>query len=259
MKAIKYSIAILLGVSLVACSTKKSAYLKEGEKSAEEVAPTRAEIDSISYLLGVDFGSFVKGNRIGDNLNMNLIKKGIADALKATGTPQDSTYGKQFRIDPKLMQEVAQRYMEKRQEQIKCTNRDTEREFLAGLEKDKELKVKDSVYYKIEVPGNEVKPSAEDTLVCRYKLTKSNGELIQEITADQEPAEFPVSGLVKGFVSGVSLIGEGGKIKLYIPSSLGYGVEGNPYMGMEPYTTLVFDVAIEKVKKFIPKEEEATK
>ena len=57
--------------------------------------------------------------------------------------------------------------------------------------------------------------------------------------------------VVKGWAEGISLIGVGGKETLYIPSELGYGEQGN--QGIEPNSTLVFDVQLDSVKAFVEK------
>ena len=59
--------------------------------------------------------------------------------------------------------------------------------------------------------------------------------------------------VIKGWTEGLQLIGEGGKIKLFVPSELGYGENGT--RGIEPNSTLVFDIELIKVCKFVPKEE----
>ena len=63
--------------------------------------------------------------------------------------------------------------------------------------------------------------------------------------------------VVKGWTEGLQLIGEGGKIKLFIPSSLGYGERGNS--GIEPNTPLCFDVTLQSVKPFVEKPAEPAK
>ena len=53
--------------------------------------------------------------------------------------------------------------------------------------------------------------------------------------------------VIKGWTEGLQLIGEGGKIKLYIPADLAYGENGS--RGIEPNSALIFDVDLVKVGK----------
>ena len=59
--------------------------------------------------------------------------------------------------------------------------------------------------------------------------------------------------VVKGWTEGLQLIGEGGKIELYIPAELGYGSRAMGEIG--PNSTLIFDIDLVKVGK-VPAEEE---
>ncbi len=61
--------------------------------------------------------------------------------------------------------------------------------------------------------------------------------------------------VIKGWTEGMQLVGEGGKIRLFVPSELGYGENGN--RNIEPNSTLIFDVELVKVNKVAPKEEAA--
>ena len=77
------------------------------------------------------------------------------------------------------------------------------------------------------------------------------GKLIDGKTSDKSrrPVEFPVAAVVPGFSEGVQLVGEGGKVRLYIPSNLGYG-DNPPFgSGILPGSMLVFDVVIVEVIK----------
>ncbi len=101
-------------------------------------------------------------------------------------------------------------------------------------------KSESGLYYEIIEEGEAGRATAEDEVTVHYV-----GKLIDDTTFDSsrargEPATFPVAGVVPGFSEGVRLIGKGGKIKLYIPSELGYGQRAAGTI--PPGSILVFDV-----------------
>ncbi|MBP6687957.1 MAG: FKBP-type peptidyl-prolyl cis-trans isomerase [Lacibacter sp.] len=107
------------------------------------------------------------------------------------------------------------------------------------------------LYYAIDVPGNSTKPVLCSTVQVKYTGKLSNGTIFDQTTGTTT-ASFTLGSLIEGWNRGMQLIGEGGKIRLYIPSSLGYGVDGsfNPNTGL--YTIpknamLIFDIEIVKV------------
>ena len=73
--------------------------------------------------------------------------------------------------------------------------------------------------------------------------------MFDEVAADAEPIRLTLDRVIPGWTEGLQLIGEGGKAQLYIPSELGYGANGTG--GIEPYSTLIFDVELEKVFPYI--------
>ena len=83
MKAIKFfAIAACAAALAVSCNSASSGVEVEAE------LPTAAEVDSASYLIGINFGSFIKGSNFAENLdelNMAEIKKGMQDFLAAEG------------------------------------------------------------------------------------------------------------------------------------------------------------------------------
>lgn len=112
---------------------------------------------------------------------------------------------------------------------------------------DKPTKSKSGLYYTIMEAGDQTKKATRaDTVRVNYE-----GKLIDGNTFDKSrrPIEFPVAGVVAGFSEGVQLVGEGGKVRLYIPSNLGYG-DNPPFgSGIMPGSMLVFDVEVVAVLK----------
>ncbi|HNX04595.1 MAG TPA: FKBP-type peptidyl-prolyl cis-trans isomerase [Opitutales bacterium] len=112
---------------------------------------------------------------------------------------------------------------------------------------DKPEKRKSGLYFTVLVAGDAAKMATKaDSVRVNYE-----GRLIDGKTFDKSrrPVEFPVSAVVAGFSEGVQLVGEGGKVRLYIPGDLGYGVNPPPGSSIQPGSMLVFDVEIVEVIK----------
>lgn len=121
-------------------------------------------------------------------------------------------------------------------------------EFLASLEGKEGIQKSDSgLFYEIIEPGGETKATGSDTVTLHYTGTLTDGTVFDSSVERGEPATFSVSGVVPGFAEGVQLVGEGGKVKLYIPPALGYGDNVQPGGPIPPNATLVFDVEMIKI------------
>ena len=59
-----------------------------------------------------------------------------------------------------------------------------------------------------------------------------------------------ISRLLKGMKESVKLVGRGGKINAWIPSSAAYGTEGDKELGIQPNTTLYYEIELVDVDKY---------
>ena len=245
----KVIIAALMGFSVLACTPKAGV---EGGTSAKDLQPTKAQIDSVSYLVGINFGSFLKNYDMKD-LNFSTIKEGIDDFLSAEGTPYDEGFTEQFRIDPNDMGKIINSYLEKKQQYKLLVNKEAGDKFLEANKAKANVQTTDSgLQYKIITPGNEKRATLQDTVVVRYKGTLLDGKVFDEVKDDAEPAKFTLRGVIKGWQEGMQLIGEGGEIELYVPADLAYGERGN--QGIEPNSTLIFNVKLAEIHPVAPAE-----
>ena len=117
--------------------------------------------------------------------------------------------------------------------------------------------------YVVTKAGLKPKPLKGDTVYVNYTGKLLNGKVfdssIQAIATQAglnqpgrtyEPISFPVgtSQVIKGWDEGLLLLHEGSKATFVIPSSLAYGAQGGGD-AIPPFSTLVFDVELVKVKR----------
>ena len=238
MKVIKF-----LATAAVAAALAVSCNSASEKVKVDVELPTSAEVDSVSYLIGVNFGSFIKGNNFAadmSELNMAQIKKGMEDFLKAEGDAYSPDFGKQFKIDLDRMGEILNGYLSKKKNYEAAVNLAKEKAFLAENAKKENVDTTASgLQYTIIAEGAAEKIAPQDTVWVNYKGTLLDGTVFDQ----NDSTKF-----IKGWTEGLGLLGEGGKATLYIPANLAYGERGN--RGIAPNSTLIFDVEVLKVGKF---------
>ena len=259
MKTKKFFAAILIGLVAFACAPKAEQQA-EGEEAHEESAIpapekkiTKGMIDSVAYLVGVNFGSFIKGYDFGD-LPYGKVKQGMADFLKAQGRPGSEKFDEQFKIAPEEMNNLFNEYLELRRNKKLADNKAKEEKFLAkNKNKAGVVETESGLQYKIIEPGTDKKAvSPKDTVWVLYEGKTLDGEVFD--SAQDEPVRFILNRVIKAWTEGMQLVGEGGEIELYCPAALAYGERGN--QGIDPNATLIFNVKIDRVGNFVEAVEE---
>ena len=144
------------------------------------------ELDKVSYSLGLSIAS-------------NLISSGVTtinaeafiDGLNVVFS------GKMPEIMPDEANNILQDYFDKLQ-QAKGKEAKAEGEKFLAENKKKEgvVALPSGLQYKILTAGNGPKPKASDTVKCHYEGRLINGTVFDSSIRRNEPAEFPVSGVV---------------------------------------------------------------
>ncbi|MET0634784.1 MAG: FKBP-type peptidyl-prolyl cis-trans isomerase [Chitinophagaceae bacterium] len=105
------------------------------------------------------------------------------------------------------------------------------------------------LYYQIIDSGSGIKPTVNSQISITYTGKLLNGVTFDERTTPNntilEPA-WPLKGLIEGWQIGIPLIGEGGRIKLIVPSSQAYGCED--YYTIPGNSILYFDITLYDVQ-----------
>ncbi len=191
------------------------------------------ELDRVSYCFGLSIAS-------------NLISSGVttinAEAFNDAMTTVFA--GNMPEIMPDEANNILQDYFEKLQKERGSKAKAAGEKFLAeNKAKEGVVALPSGLQYKILKEGNGPKPKASDTVKCHYEGRLTDGTVFDSSIRRGEPAEFPVGGVIQGWVEALQLMPVGSKWQLYIPSELAYGTHGAG-QAIGPDETLIFDVEL---------------
>lgn len=203
----------------------------------------KSEIDTLSYALGTDFGSSLLGivNSIEDEMDMDLFFAGVKDALK-----------EDVAIEKQEAYAFLRNYMNIVNPQKALANSNA---YLEEIEKkDSVKKTESGLLYEIVREGNMEKKATLDTdkVKVMYEGKTRKGKVFDSSYERGDTAQFALNQVIKGWTEGMKLIGEGGEIRLWIPSNLAYGPRGTRDGSIGPNCAITFTVELVEV---IPTEE----
>ncbi|HYV46687.1 MAG TPA: FKBP-type peptidyl-prolyl cis-trans isomerase [Myxococcaceae bacterium] len=199
-----------------------------GRSSAQ--APQTDDEKAI-YALGVLIGRSVGQFNLSKH-EQDLLKKGLTDQLNGQ-KPSVDVEAAQPRIrelEKSRVGQAAGAYLDK-----------------AAKEKGVE-KSGTGLLYKSLKEGAGGSPRATDTVKVHYRGTLTNGVEFDSSYARNEPAEFPLNGVIACWTEGVQKMKVGGKARLVCPASIGYGERGSPPK-IPGGATLVFEVELLDIVK----------
>lgn len=102
--------------------------------------------------------------------------------------------------------------------------------------------------YKILKEGTGEKPTAQSRVKVNYRGTLIDGTEFDSSFKRNEPAEFGVGQVVKGWTEALQLMPVGSKWMLYVPADLGYGGRQVNEI-LTPFSTLIFEVELLSIEK----------
>jgi FKBP-type peptidyl-prolyl cis-trans isomerase len=193
------------------------------------------DMKKVSYFIGSNFGRQMGSQGI--KPDYDAFKEGMQTAVeqKEPKFKEDELRGEMEKFGA-AMQEMDKR---KRSEQGKKGE-----EFLVTNAKKEGVKTTASgLQYEVMKAGEGAKPAATDTVKVHYKGTLISGEEFDSSYSRNEPATFPLNGVIAGWTEGVQLMNKGSKFKFVIPGKLAYGEAGSPPK-IGPNETLVFEVEL---------------
>ena len=195
-------------------------------------------MNKISYALGLGIAQQLKSMGIED-FSVEDFSQSVSDILS----------GKTPAMTSREAQELLSEYFQKKQKEQAQKAIAEGRDFLeANAKREGVVQTKSGLQYEVLSEGKgERSPKATDTVLCHYEGRLVSGKVFDSSYGRNQPAEFGLNQVIPGWTEGLQLMSEGAKYRFYIPYLLGYGEQGaGP--SIPPYSTLIFDVELIKVK-----------
>ena len=101
--------------------------------------------------------------------------------------------------------------------------------------------------YLVTKEGTGKQPAATSIVKVHYTGKLVDGTVFDSSVERNEPAEFKVTDVIKGWQEALKMMPVGSKWKLYIPANLGYGENGSGEK-IGPEETLIFEVELIAIK-----------
>lgn len=205
-------------------------------KTGGTSATMKNSVDSFSYAIGLSIANFYKQQGV-SGINNQLVLKALTDAKNGT---------------PVLNEEQANNcimgYMQAARSQKAAGAKKAGQAFLEqNKTKQGVVALPSGLQYQVLQEGTGPKPTATDQVKCHYTGSFIDGRVFESSYTNNQPATFPVNGVIRGWTEALQLMPVGSKWKLFIPSELGYGdMDNGPIAGG---STLIFEVELLEILK----------
>jgi FKBP-type peptidyl-prolyl cis-trans isomerase FklB len=205
--------------------------VSKAEDKAIDIEDETARLNySLGYQIGGDF------RHQGVEMDADAVVQGIRDAL-GDGMPRIPR-NEMHAILVDLKQKVVAAEREKRRTSEVNLKREGEAFLAANAGKDGVDVTESGLQYRIVNPGDGARPVPTDLVRVNYRGTLVDGK---EFDAGED-VTFSLNGVIRGWTEGLQLIGEGGRIELFVPTELAY-----QNRGPLSHRALIFDVELLEV------------
>lgn len=221
---------LIIGAIITFSCSKENRYSLVRLKSAE---------DTVSYYLGIYYGSGWKQNQMDSILNNQAFVKGVNAAFYEDSLPVSMT----------AIQDYLNNYfMAFQTKQLRSQYKDHIAENNAFLEdnakSDSVVTLSSGLQYKILIAGNGNKPLLTDRVKVKYQGSTIDGRVFDSSEQHEGIVEFQVNQLIPGWTEGLQLMPIGSKYRLFIPENLAYSSQPPQGSGIMPFSVLIFDVEL---------------
>lgn len=218
--------------------------LLAGVAVAQDAPALKDQKEKLSYALGMDLGNQLRKMSI--EVDPNLFGKGLKDAL--TGSKALLTEAEVRAAVSEMQAGLKLRAAEARKAGAENNKKAGDAFLTENQKKEGVVTLPSGLQYRILKAGDGKKPTIDDTVVCHYRGTLVDGTEFDSSYKRNQPATFPIKGVIKGWTEALQLMPVGSKWQLFIPSDLAYGERGAG-TAIEPNATLIFEVEIISIQE----------
>jgi FKBP-type peptidyl-prolyl cis-trans isomerase len=215
---------LMIGLLGVQCLAADAADLKDARQK-------------FCYSLGLSIANNLNNLNVTlDDAEIQLLVEGLKD--QAAGNPAFT------------QEEMTAALREYQQTAFTALAEKTQAEGAAFLAENKQrdgvITLPSGLQYEVLKEGAGDAPGAKDRVSVNYRGTFIDGKEFDSSYKRGKPAQFGVTGVIKGWTEALQLMKPGAKWKLFVPSDLAYGERG---MGrsIPPNSTLIFEVELMEV------------
>ena len=206
------------------------------DNKAVESADLKTPAQKASYGIGLSMGKNLSQEGM-DDLDSQAVALGIEDALAK----------KDQRLTDEELMEAFGFLQSRAQERMSALNDEAAKAGAAFLvenaKRDGVITTESGLQYEIVQKAEGAQPKVSDVVKVHYQGTLVDGSVFDSSIERGEPVEFPVGGVIPGWVEGLQLMKVGEKYKFYIPSELAYGAQ-SPTPAIPANSTLLFEVEL---------------
>ena len=189
-----------------------------------------------SYGIGLQIGQQLSESGL-EGLLPEALLAGLTDALEGNTpvVPVDVVH--------RALREVHERADAVRQERQKELAVEGQKYLEANAQKEGVNSTESGLQFRVLTQGEGSIPARTDHVRVHYTGKLVDGTVFDSSVQRGEPAEFPVNGVIAGWIEALTLMPVGSKWELTIPHNLAYGERGAG-ASIPPFSTLVFEVEL---------------
>ncbi|MBN3035519.1 MAG: FKBP-type peptidyl-prolyl cis-trans isomerase [Bacteroidales bacterium] len=204
--------------------------------------PIRDYTDTMSYIIGQDYGQGVRDQDI--RVNLQAIYRGFHDGLNDTSLIPDSL--KQALINH--FNEELDLRRKKEEEQMVRKNLEDSRVFLEKNRQQEGVReLPSGLQYLVLKEGQGDHPGMNDSVIIHYRAMFVDRRTF-DMSYDRGPAGIKLNEVIPGLSEGIMLMKPGAIYELYIPPALGYGDQN--FANIVPGgSTLIYTIELIRIVK----------